>query len=190
MNWFTHGCRAVGEELCGLGRHTGVVVAAPTQHPELHTDFKEPTISEKLDDTTQVIIEDHKEQELLIGTSYKAVQRDNWAGRFFDWVVGLAGTRIMFTIIFLILLGWAIAGIVLNAPDTWQVILQDASSIQVRKAVHSRRAAKEALVAHLAFAPPFHPTSSCRRARFLPLSSHLSRRFRPLPLSTRAVLRQ
>lgn len=132
MNALVRCCRAVWSEFCGLGRHTGVVVAAPTQHPEQHEDFKEPVISEKIDDTTQVIIEDKQEQEVLVGTSYHAAQRASWAGRFFDWVVGLAGTRTMFVIIFLILLGWAIAGIVLGAPDTWQVIMQDASSIQVR----------------------------------------------------------
>lgn len=47
-----------------------------------------------------------------------------------DWLVEVAGSQIMFFIMMVILIGWAIVGIVLSAPFDWQVVMQDGQSIQ------------------------------------------------------------
>ncbi|OAA54512.1 Low affinity iron permease, Fet4 [Niveomyces insectorum RCEF 264] len=48
----------------------------------------------------------------------------------FDFVVKMAGSRWTFLVTMLLLGGWAALGVVYGPTDTWQVILQDVSSIQ------------------------------------------------------------
>ncbi|KAI8988828.1 Low affinity iron permease-domain-containing protein [Pilobolus umbonatus] len=57
-------------------------------------------------------------------------QFKSWGSRFFDAVTNAAGARVTFTLTLLILVGWAVAGGILGAPDVWQIIMQDGSSIQ------------------------------------------------------------
>ncbi|RHZ57048.1 hypothetical protein CDV55_100476 [Aspergillus turcosus] len=50
--------------------------------------------------------------------------------RIFDRVTGLAGTKYTFFLMLAALLIWAIVGGVTGATQTWQIVIQDASSIQ------------------------------------------------------------
>ncbi|KAI9930836.1 low-affinity Fe(2+) transport protein [Aspergillus wentii] len=51
-------------------------------------------------------------------------------GRLYDKVTNLAGTRVSFCVTLACLVGWGIAGGLTGAGETWQIVLQDASSIQ------------------------------------------------------------
>ncbi|KAI0462362.1 hypothetical protein LJB42_004453 [Komagataella kurtzmanii] len=47
-----------------------------------------------------------------------------------DFLVWVVGTQFTFWTMWAILIAWAVIGIVFNAPNTWQVVMQDAQSIQ------------------------------------------------------------
>lgn len=51
-------------------------------------------------------------------------------GRLYDKFTKLAGDTVTFIITCLLILVWAILGIVYGAPEDWQIIMQDVSSIQ------------------------------------------------------------
>ncbi|CDO96621.1 unnamed protein product [Kluyveromyces dobzhanskii CBS 2104] len=54
----------------------------------------------------------------------------NRTDRVLDRLVQAAGSQVTFIFLMIVLLGWAIAGIVSGAPNQWQVAMQDGQSIQ------------------------------------------------------------
>lgn len=121
------------EGAAALGRREGVQAAAPTQnvaavgaapacaaHGHTHTP-----------DSSIVTVEQSDWSSRLAGLSYKPLEKDSQAGRALDGAVDIAGSRLFFGGVIAALTGWAIAGVVTKAPDIWQIILQDVSSIQV-----------------------------------------------------------
>lgn len=67
----------------------------------------------------------------LVAASFQRQASQTHAGQTLDYVVDVAGSRWFFGGVLTLITGWAVAGIVLRAPDLWQIILQDVSSIQV-----------------------------------------------------------
>lgn len=63
-------------------------------------------------------------------TLYNPEDQKSWGSRVFDAITQYAGARITFVITLLILITWAIVGIVLGAPENWQIVMQDGGSIQ------------------------------------------------------------
>lgn len=51
-------------------------------------------------------------------------------GGALDKVVNAAGSRWALGIVLLLLVAWGVWGVIINATDTWQVVLQDVSSLQ------------------------------------------------------------
>lgn len=121
------------EGTCSLGRREGVEEAAESQHVCAGGSLQclPDKVKEPLEDGTIVVVERSDTSELLVGTIYTTLEKDTAAGRALDEMVSIAGSRIMFGGVLTTLVGWAIAGAVLGAPDLWQIILQDTSSIQV-----------------------------------------------------------
>lgn len=91
---------------------------------------KEDIVKGPLEDGTIVVVERSDVSALLVGTTYVVQRKDTTMGRVLDGAVNVAGSRTMFGGILTLIGGWAIAGAVLGAPDIWQIILQDTSSIQ------------------------------------------------------------
>lgn len=121
------------EGAAALGRRDGVRAAAPTQnvaavgaapacaaHGHTHTP-----------DSSIVTVEQSDWSSRLAGLSYKPLEKDSQAGRALDGAVDIAGSRLFFGGVIAALTGWAIAGAITQAPDIWQIVLQDVSSIQV-----------------------------------------------------------
>lgn len=121
------------EGAAALGRREGVQAAAPTQnvaavgaapacaaHGHTHTP-----------DSSIVTVEQSDWSSRLAGLSYRPLEKESQAGRALDGAVDIAGSRLFFGGVIAALTGWAIAGAVTKAPDIWQIILQDVSSIQV-----------------------------------------------------------
>ncbi|KAI9482953.1 MAG: Low-affinity iron/zinc ion transport protein fet4 [Benjaminiella poitrasii] len=61
---------------------------------------------------------------------YNEANRRTWGARFFDIITEIAGSSFMFILTCIILVVWAVIGGVLKAPDEWQIVMQDGSSIQ------------------------------------------------------------
>lgn len=107
----------IWKALCTPGKPITVSCSAPTQYVHVN---KEQNTSYKV-----VTDEDTKERRL-----FNPEERKDLGGRIFDTVTSLAGSRAAFISTLLVLIGWAIAGGVLGAPDNWQIFMQDGSSIQ------------------------------------------------------------
>lgn len=60
----------------------------------------------------------------------KGNEKKKWGSNILDAIVRAAGSRWTLGITFLLLIAWGVWGIVGGPTDTWQVILQDVSSIQ------------------------------------------------------------
>lgn len=120
------------ETTSSLGRRQGVEEAAQSQRIEEHVGLgdKEDIVKGPLEDGTIVVVERSDVSALLVGTTYVVQRKDTTMGRVLDGAVNVAGSRTMFGGILTLIGGWAIAGAVLGAPDIWQIILQDTSSIQ------------------------------------------------------------
>ena len=73
----------------------------------------------KVEDVGQVIkVED-------VGES-----NDSRVGRILDGGVEVAGSGLFFGVFLVIIVGWAVVGGILRAPDLWQILFQNVSSIQ------------------------------------------------------------
>ncbi|PRW60542.1 iron zinc ion transporter [Chlorella sorokiniana] len=120
-----HVFRRFWEGAAALGRREGVEAAAPTQivAAACAADGHPPGSS-------LVTVERSDWSSLLAGLSYKPLQKDSQGGRALDGAVNIAGSRLFFGGVLTALSGWAIAGAVTKAPDIWQIVLQDVSSIQ------------------------------------------------------------
>lgn len=98
------------------GRHHKVECSAPTQF----------VTKSKTEGEFQVVGEELPHNITL----YNPEERKPLGGRIFDGITQYAGSRITFVITLLLLVAWAIVGGVLGAPEIWQIVMQDASSIQ------------------------------------------------------------
>jgi low-affinity ferrous iron transport protein len=74
--------------------------------------------------------EENSITERLLGATYSAEKKDAAAGRALDIAVDIAGSRLFFGGVLGAITGWAIAGGIIGAPDIWQIVFQDISSIQ------------------------------------------------------------
>lgn len=122
------------QSAAALGRREGVEAAAPTQTvaAAAASAGDEPTLA-LLPDSSIVTVEQSGWSSRLVGLSYKPLEKDSQAGRALDGAVDVAGSRLFFGGVLAALTGWAVAGAVTKAPDIWQIVLQDVSSIQVCK---------------------------------------------------------
>ncbi|KAF1801149.1 Low-affinity iron/zinc ion transport protein fet4 [Mucor lusitanicus] len=102
--------------LSSPGRHHKVECSAPTQF----------VTKSKTEGSFQVVGEELPHNIRL----YNPEERKPLGGRIFDYITQYAGSRIAFVITLILLVAWAIVGAVLGAPETWQIVMQDASSIQ------------------------------------------------------------
>ncbi|KAK9708983.1 low-affinity Fe(2+) transport protein [Basidiobolus ranarum] len=109
-NTITRLGKKIFSALCSPGRQYSIKSAAPTQFIT----------------TNKLELVDITEQEFP--TSY-AVKK-SLGSRFFDSITKHAGSKVIFLITLIILVAWAIVGIVLGAPPNWQIAMQDGSSIQ------------------------------------------------------------
>ncbi|KAI8642353.1 hypothetical protein BD408DRAFT_432462 [Parasitella parasitica] len=110
--------KRIGNYLCSPGRQFTVQSAAPTQF-----------INKNSNDAIQEIA--------IVGSDlpnndsiYNEANRKSIGAKAFDFLTEFAGSSLMFLLTCAILVGWAIAGGVLGAPDEWQIAMQDGSSIQ------------------------------------------------------------
>lgn len=103
--------------LCSPGQQTIISCAAPNQFVY---QSKQP------DNICKVVGDDVVDYDKL----YSPQEKRPLGSRIFDSVTKLAGSRTAFCLTLLVLIAWAIAGIVLGAPDNWQIFMQDGSSIQ------------------------------------------------------------
>ncbi|EEB07848.1 iron/zinc ion transporter [Schizosaccharomyces japonicus yFS275] len=128
------------------GRQFDVNVAAPTQHVFGANEEDESVYIQ----TNSTLSEDggvKKDQSVEIKTvaaakptkpatekkvsfTYAKYRRRTLAGRLFDLVTEYMGSAIVFLITLAILIAWAVWGIVARAPNQWQIVMQDGSSIQ------------------------------------------------------------
>jgi low-affinity ferrous iron transport protein len=119
----------VWNEICALGRREGVAEAADPQAVgscvELWRDCRK-----RVGDVELVPLNHDSMTERLEGTIYSVEKKEAAASRALDQVVDVAGSRVLFGGVLTAITGWAIAGAVTGAPDLWQIILQDVSSIQ------------------------------------------------------------
>ncbi|GAA5802160.1 Low-affinity iron/zinc ion transport protein fet4 [Helicostylum pulchrum] len=103
--------------LCSPGQQTTISCSAPSQFVY---QSKEP------DNACKVVGDEVVDYDKL----YSPQKKRPFGSRIFDSVTKLAGSRTAFCITLLVLIAWAIVGIVLGAPDNWQIFMQDGSSIQ------------------------------------------------------------
>ncbi|KAI9472176.1 MAG: Low-affinity iron/zinc ion transport protein fet4 [Benjaminiella poitrasii] len=102
------------------GRRARVEVAAPTQFvSKIKTDDGSIT-------SLQIVGAEHADNVVLCNPE----EKKPLGGRIFDIITQYAGSRIAFVITLIILGAWAVVGIVLGAPENWQIVMQDGSSIQ------------------------------------------------------------
>ncbi|EPB92518.1 hypothetical protein HMPREF1544_00531 [Mucor circinelloides 1006PhL] len=102
--------------LSSPGRHHKVECSAPTQF----------VTKSKTEGSFQVVGEELPHNIKL----YNPEERKPLGGRIFDGITQYAGSRIAFVVTLMLLAAWAVVGAVLGAPETWQIVMQDASSIQ------------------------------------------------------------
>lgn len=123
------------DDLSTLGSREGVEEAveeaAEPQEVGDSTGLRRRNTKKRVSDDVLVPMEDNSITERLLGTTYAAEKKDDVAGRALDVVVDVAGSRLFFGGVLGVITGWAIAGGVTGAPDIWQIIFQDVSSIQV-----------------------------------------------------------
>lgn len=107
-----------GNYLCSPGRQFTVQSSAPTQF-----------INKNGNNAVQEVA--------IIGSDipnnhsiYNEANRKSIGARIFDFLTDFAGSSLMFLLTCAVLVGWAIAGGILGAPDEWQIAMQDGSSIQ------------------------------------------------------------
>jgi low-affinity ferrous iron transport protein len=98
------------------GRQFTVQSAAPTQFINKHDEAEEIAIVGAELPSNESI--------------YDESNRKTWGNKVFDFITDFAGSRIMFLFTIAILIAWAIWGGVTGAPDEWQIVMQDGSSIQ------------------------------------------------------------
>lgn len=125
MKWF----RKCWGGASALGQREGVEAAAPTQLVE-ERSFAEDKHA-ILEDGTIVTVDKSEWSDVLVGLTYEVQEKDSLGGRALDGAVDVAGSRTFFGAVIVAVVGWAIAGAVTGAPDIWQIIIQDVSSIQV-----------------------------------------------------------
>lgn len=123
--------RVVWDDFSTLGRRQGVQVAPESQAVGSYTElWRSKTRPEDLEKVGLIPQDDESISSLLVGTKYALEEKDQAVGRALDGVVEVAGTRWFFGGVLTVITGWAIAGGVFGAPDLWQIVFQDASSIQ------------------------------------------------------------
>lgn len=116
------------DDLSSLGRRLPILEAAETQDIDLQQKDCD------LERSQLIIVPESREVDLsekLVGTVYLVQEKDSATARALDKSVDIAGSRWFFVGVITVIVGWAIAGAVTGAPDLWQIILQDVSSIQV-----------------------------------------------------------
>ncbi|GAN09411.1 iron/zinc ion transporter [Mucor ambiguus] len=102
--------------LSSPGRHHKVECSAPTQFvTKAKTEGSFEVVGEELPHNIRL---------------YNPEERKPLGGRIFDYITQYAGSRIAFVVTMILLVAWAIVGGVLGAPEIWQIVMQDASSIQ------------------------------------------------------------
>ncbi|KAK9708982.1 low-affinity Fe(2+) transport protein [Basidiobolus ranarum] len=99
--------------ICSPGRQQAVKAAAPNQFVTTSKSEMVAIVSEKIPESYTI----HEARKSL-------------GGRFFDSITMHAGSQLIFLTTLIILIIWAIVGIVLGAPDNWQIAMQDGGSIQ------------------------------------------------------------
>ncbi|ORX64098.1 low-affinity Fe(II) transport protein [Basidiobolus meristosporus CBS 931.73] len=97
------------------GRQHSVQASAPTQFVTSYDKEKVTIIGEELPRSLKL---------------YSPEAKKSLGGRFFDTITQYAGSRMIFLVTLIILIVWAILGIVFGAPENWQIAMQDGSSIQ------------------------------------------------------------
>ena len=120
----------VWEDFCSLGRREGVEIAADPQAVGNTVDLWREDYSKYTNNLALVPLDDDAMSALLVGTAYSAEKKGEIVGRALDQVVEVAGSRWFFGGVLSAITGWAVAGAVTGAPDLWQIIFQDVSSIQ------------------------------------------------------------
>ncbi|PYH91658.1 hypothetical protein BO71DRAFT_411649, partial [Aspergillus ellipticus CBS 707.79] len=71
-----------------------------------------------------------EKQPTATTTSLSTHPNPSRASRIYDKITALAGTRVSFCLTLACLLAWGITGALTGATQTWQIVLQDAGSIQ------------------------------------------------------------
>lgn len=119
------------DDLSSLGRRLPILEAAETQNIDLHQKDcdLESEVSQLMTVPESREVDDLSEK--LVGTVYLVQEKHSATARALDKSVDIAGSRWFFGGVIAVIVGWAIAGAATGAPDLWQIILQDVSSIQV-----------------------------------------------------------
>ncbi|WBW72162.1 plasma membrane iron/zinc ion transmembrane transporter [Schizosaccharomyces osmophilus] len=111
------------------GKHCDIRSAAPTQQVFDGENFLHRSCSPG-DSCSDYKVKNGSIVECENIRDYIGQKRPNPAGRIFDLVTHLAGTSFVFILTLVILVVWAIVGGIYHAPDSWQIVMQDGSSIQ------------------------------------------------------------
>lgn len=118
------------DDLSSLGRRLPILEAAETQNIDL---YQKDCDLESEGSQLMTVPESREVDDLsekLVGTVYLVREKDSATARALDKSVDIAGSRWFFGGVIAVIVGWAIAGAATGAPDLWQIILQDVSSIQ------------------------------------------------------------
>ncbi|KAI7904041.1 low-affinity Fe(II) transport protein [Cokeromyces recurvatus] len=102
------------------GRRTRIEVAAPTQFIS-KIKYEDNSIG-----FLKTVGEEHTNEIIF----YSPEEKKPLASRLFDSVTQYAGSRVTFLLTLFILGVWGVVGIILGAPENWQIVMQDGSSIQ------------------------------------------------------------
>ncbi|KAL2313932.1 Low-affinity iron/zinc ion transport protein fet4 [Schizosaccharomyces pombe] len=122
----------VWDLICSPGRQHDVCVAAPTQLVRSCDDYANSasTLVTNDDGTKTKVDSDEKKHKHKNVRDYIRFKHVDIGGRIFDLITRLAGTSFTFILMLIILIIWAIVGGIYRAPDNWQIVMQDGSSIQ------------------------------------------------------------
>ncbi|GAA5799260.1 Low-affinity iron/zinc ion transport protein fet4 [Helicostylum pulchrum] len=101
------------EAFCAPGRQRIIEFSAPTQTVTKSSSYSD--ISERIAQDSNL---------------FNPEKPKSKGGRIFDNVTQRAGSLITFMVTLLILAVWAVVGIILGAPEIWQIIMQNGGSIQ------------------------------------------------------------
>ena len=134
---------ALGQDFSSLGLRCAISeeadIAIDTNGHEYEFEAKEKDRASESSDISRDEDKFEKSDSTQYSVRLSVSLRENRlfsSAQTLDAIVEVAGNRWFFGGVLGVLAGWVVTGIVLKAPDLWQIAFQDISSIQVRIITH------------------------------------------------------
>jgi low-affinity ferrous iron transport protein len=122
--------RPVWDRLCAPGRKPVIEATAIAQLPHRPHVINIAFELEDCDKVTTNSKDGEKQSSPEVREIIFNERKSSRPSRIFDRVTNLAGTKYTFFLMLATLIIWAIVGAVTGTTQTWQIVIQDASSIQ------------------------------------------------------------